>query len=186
MKHFILGIVTILLLFSCNQKTELQKECNCKVVFVENLEEVKDAKNLFSLQIPKDWKTNLYTDARQSSIYSADTIKELTESLLLDVNYMSGFVNFNDIFKLKIEQENLSKKLIQRKAKEINFLNKPSYYTISIGKKSTFKYQVLQIFTKLDAKNLLMVTAQIYGDSLVNKRICKAISLLEKIKIHKK
>ncbi|QOD61325.1 hypothetical protein H9I45_02445 [Polaribacter haliotis] len=183
MKHFILVIATTLLFFSCNTKTVLQKECNCKDVFVENLEEVKDAKNLFSLEIPKNWKTNLYTDARQSSIYSADTIKDLTESLLLDINYINNSVDFSDIFKLKIEQENLSKKLIQRKAKEINFLNKPSYYTISIGKKGEFNYNVLQIFTKLDAGNSLLATAEIYGDSLVNKRICKAISLLEKIKI---
>ncbi|QTD37970.1 hypothetical protein JL193_01300 [Polaribacter batillariae] len=183
MKHFILGIAATLLLYSCHRRTDLQKECDCKEVFVENLEEIKDAKHLFSLQIPKDWKTNLYTDARQSSIYCADTIKELTKSLLLDVNYINTSVIFTDIFKLKIEQENLSKKHIQTKAKEITFLNKPSYYTVSIGKKGTFKYRILQIFTKLDAENSLMATAQIYGDSLVNRRICKAISLLEKIKI---
>ncbi|WP_435414912.1 hypothetical protein [Polaribacter aestuariivivens] len=186
MKHIILAIVTILLLFSCQQKTDLQKECNCKEIFIKNLEDVTDAKNIFSIQLPKNWKKNLYTDNTQTSIYAADTIKQLTESILLDVNFIKNKITFNDIFKLKIEQESLSKKLIQKKAKEIIFLNKPSYYTIAIGKKGNFKYQVLQIFTKVNNQNSLLTTAQIYGDSLVENRICKAITLLEKMKIQQK
>lgn len=182
-KSIAFSIIASLLLFSCQQKTDLQKACNCKEAFFQNLEETTGANGYFSVKLPKTWKVNLYTDNYQSSIYAADTIQELTSSILLDINYMKNNININDIFKLKIEQDNLANNLIQKKGQEITFLNKPSYFTIAFGKKEKFKYQQLQVFSKIDNKNSLLATALIYGDSLVDKRICKAISLLEKIKL---
>ena len=176
-------IIASLLLYSCQQKTDLQKICNCKEVFFKNLEETTSTNGYFSVRLPKTWNVNLYTDNYQSSIYAADTIQKLTSSILLDINYIKNNININDIFKLKIEQDNLANKLVQVKGQEITFLNKPSYFTIAYGKKEKFKYLQLQVFCKIDDKNSLLAKALIYGDSLVDKRICKAISLLEKIKL---
>lgn len=178
-----LFLLASLLLFSCNHKTELQQEFNCKEKFITNLEVVTDVKNLFSIEIPKDWKTNLYTDEIQSSIFTADTTKQLTRSILLDVNFVKKRIEFNDLFKLKIEQENLSNRLIQKQKKEVLFLNKAGYYVLSFGKKNNFKYQSLQLFLQVNKENSIIAKAEIYGDSLVDKRICKAITLLEKIKL---
>ncbi|WP_439129803.1 hypothetical protein [Polaribacter sp.] len=176
-------IIASLLFLSCQQQTDLQKQCNCKEVYLQNLEETKDTDAYFSVKLPNTWKVNLYKDNYQSSIYAADTIKELTSSILLDVNYMQHTININDLFKLKIEQDNLVNNLIQKKGQEISFLGKPSYFTLAFGKKDDYTYQQLQVFSKIDNKNALLATAIFYGDSLVEKRICSAISLLEKIKI---
>ena len=143
----------------------------------------KDVKNLFSMEIPKTWKTNLYYDTSQSSIYTADTTKQLTETLLLDITNISKKINFSTSFKLKQEQENLSKSLIQIKSKETTIFNKPSYYTISKGQKNGFKYQICHLFIKTNAQNFILAKAEIYGDSLVNERLCNAFTLIEKIKI---
>jgi hypothetical protein len=108
---------------------------NCKKTNIHNLEVINDVKNIFSVEFPKNWKTNLFFDENQSSIFTADTTKQLTETVLLDISFINKEINFNDSFKLQQEQESLSKNLIQTTSKEIKLLNKPTYYTISKGKK---------------------------------------------------
>lgn len=182
-KLIIVLIVASSLFLSCAKKSEISKDFNCKTVNFKNLEEIKDVKNLFSVEIPKNWKTNLYYDDSQSSIYTADTTKQLTETLLLDITNISKNINFNASFKLKQEQESLSKKLIQVKSKETTIFNKPSYYTISKGKKRGYEYQVCHFFIKKNEQNFMLAKAEIYGDSIVNERLCNAFTLIEKIKL---
>lgn len=159
------------------------QDFSCKEIYYNDLEVIKDVQGIFSVQLPTSWKTNLYTDEIQSSIYTADTTKQLTASLLLDVSYISNSIEINELFKLKIEQDNLSNKRIQKKGKALIFLNKPSYYTVSVGKKGKYAYQLLQLYIKIDKENSLVVKAEIYGDSLVSERLCSAITLIEKIEI---
>lgn len=182
MKNILLIIIASLLFFSCAHQTEISKYFNCKTTSFKNLEVVEDVKNVFSIEIPKTWKTNLYYDDLQSSIYTADTTKQLTESLLLDVTFINKNINFDTSFKLEQEQENLSKRLIKIKSEETTFLEKPSYYTVSKGKKREFNYQVCNIFIKINDQSFILAKAEVYGDSLVNKRLCNAIALIENIK----
>ena len=182
-KSVFLLFASTLLFFSCNKQSKLSKDFNCKISNFKNLEKVKDVKKLFSIDIPKTWKTNLFYDDLQSSIYTADTTKQLTETLLLDVTYFNKNINFNDVFKLKQEQENLSKSLIQIKSKETTLIEKPTYYTTAKGKKGNFNYQVSHFFIKINDQNFILAKAEVYGGSLVKKRMCKAFTLIEKIKI---
>ena len=182
MKKIILLIGASLLLLSCSQQSEISSDFNCKTSIFKDLEEVKDVKNLFSVQIPKTWKTNLYYDQIQSSIYTADTTKQLTETLLLDFTIINKNIKFDTAFKLKQEQENLTKKLIKIKSKETSIINKPTYFTISKGKKGSYDYQVCHFFIKVNEQNFILAKAEVYGDSLVNKRLCKAFSFIENIK----
>ena len=180
----ILFILIASLLFSCQNQSEISNDFQCDSKDIKNLEVIKDVKGIFSVKYPKNWKTNLFYDDIQSSIYSADTTKQLTETLLIDVTFIKKEINFNDAFKLQKEQESLSKNLIQTKSKEINLLNKSSFYTVSKGKKGKFPYQICNIYIKINNNNFIFAKAEIYGDSLVNQRLCKGFSLIEKIKIH--
>jgi len=182
MKNILFIITTSLLFFSCSNQTKISKYFNCETTNFKNLEEVKDVKNLFSIEIPKTWKTNLYYDDLQSSIYTADTTKQLTESLLLDVTFINKSINFDTTFKLERAKEDLSKNLIKIKSEETIFLEKPSYYTVSKGKKGKFDYQVCHVFIKVNEQNFILAKAEVYGDSLVNKRLCNAFELIKKIK----
>ena len=85
-------ILFVSILFSCNSKSELYKELNCKSTPFSNLESIEDVKKLFTVQFPDNWKTNLYYDKSQSSIYTADTTKQLTETMLLDITHVSNTV----------------------------------------------------------------------------------------------
>lgn len=185
MKNLILLCISTLLLFSCGKKqSEISKDFNCRTSKYKNLEKVEDSKNLFSLELPKHWKINLYQDEVQSSIFAADTTKQLSETLLLDVTYINNKINFDDVFLLKQEQENLPKGLIRTKYKQVTFLEKPSIYIIYKGKKGKLNYQMQQTFIKVNEDNFILVKAEVYGDSLVNQRLCNAISLIESIKTY--
>ena len=182
MKNILFIILASLVFFSCSDQTKIHKHFNCNPTTFKDLEEVKDVKNLFSLELPKSWKTNLYYDDIQSSIYTADTTKQLTESLLLDVTFINKSINFDTSFKLERAQEDISKSLINIKSEETNFLEKPSYYTVSKGKKGKFDYQVCHVFIKINDQNFILAKAEVYGDSLVNKRLCEALTLMKKLK----
>ena len=177
-------LMASLLLFSCAKQSEISKDFNCSTTAYKNLEKVDDVKNLFSLELPKNWKINLYQDEVQSSIFAADTTKQLTETVLIDVTFIKKKITFDDAFMIQQEQENLAKGLIKIKLKEITLLDKPSIYIVYKGKKGDFTYQTINAFIKVNAQNFILAKTEIYGDSLVRERFCSSFSLIENIKIH--
>lgn len=177
----ILLVFIFISLFSCRNKEQLSQQFSCDVSSFKNLEEIRDVKNLFSVQFPEHWKTNLFYDEVQSSIYTADTTKQLTETTILDITYVSRSISFDTDFTLKHEQEMLSKKLIRIASEEIKLSGKPTYYSISRGLKAAFPYQACHVFMKVNAKNFIHAKVEIYGDSLVEERLCKAVNLIERV-----
>lgn len=177
-------LLSSFLFFSCQNKSEINQEFNCKTDLFNNLEVIGDMKSLFSVEIPKNWKTNLYHDEVQSSIFTADTTKQLTETVLLDVTFIQNKINFDDEFILQQEQEHLSKNLVKIKSKAFQLLDKPSFYMLFRGKKGKFKYQVCNTFIKVNESNFILAKSEIYGDSLVNSRLCKSFTLIDKIKLN--
>ncbi len=184
MRTSILLLFASLLSFSCINQSEITKEFNCNSSTFKNLEEVEDIKNMFSIQLPKDWKINLYRDEAQTSIFAADTTKQLTKTVLLDVTFINKSINFDDAFLLQQEQENLSKSLIKTKSKKITLLKKPSIYILYKGKKGRFNYQTCHTFIKINEQNFIFAKTEVYGDSIINQRLCNTFSLIENIKIH--
>lgn len=179
----VVSFLILLMLIGCTKTNELQDIFSCKEAFFSNLETITDQKQSFKISLPKQWNTNFYTDELQSSIYTADTTKQLTKTILLDIALFSNKIEINELFKLKLEQENLAEKRIQKNTKELTFLNKPSYFILAKGIKNKYNYQSLQLFIALNKKQSLIAKAEIYGDSLIEKRVCKAISLFNKILI---
>lgn len=181
-KVTILVTIISIVFTSCAKKSELAQILDCDASNYNNLETVEDVKSLFSIDLPKHWKINLYQDEVQSSIFAADTTKQLTETVLLDVTYIKNKINFDEAFLLKQEQENLSKNLITLTSKEFTFQEKPALYQHCKGKKGEFLYQAYHTFIKIDDSHLIFAKTEVYGDSLVNQRFCKAFSLLNNIK----
>lgn len=179
-----LFVIASLLFYSCHKQSEISKTFNCKTSSFKTLEKVNDVKNLFSIDLPKDWKINLYKDGIQSSIFAGDTTKQLTKTVLLDVSFIQKNVNFNETFLLQQEQENLSKNLIKIASKEFIFLDKPALLNIYKGKKGDFSYQICNTFIKVNEQNFILAKTEVYGDSFVNERFCKAFSLIENIQLN--
>ena len=125
----------------------------------------------------------MYQDEIQSSIFAADTTKNLTETVLLDVTFINQKINFDALFLLEQEQENLAKNLIKIKSKEFIFHKKPSIYIFYKGKKGEFPYQICNTFIKVNEENFILAKTEVYGDSIINQRFCQAFSLMEHINI---
>ena len=170
----------IIVLSSCSKKTQFINEFDCEVVAFQNLERIEDVKKLFSVYYPDSWKTNLYYDKNQSSIYTADTTKQLKETMLLDITHISSELVFDSNFIRKFNSNLKQQELTEINSNKILFRDKPTFYSEAKGVKNKFRYSVLNLFIKLDEKNYIHSTIEVYGDSLRRKRICKGINLLEK------
>lgn len=184
MKLYSLCILGFLVLISCTKQTKINKQFNCKSTYHSSaLEEITDVKKEYTVTFPKNWKTNLYYDAIQSSIYGADTTKQLSKTTILDVSLIHQKINFDAQFQLLLEKENLAKNLITINTKIIDFKNKKAFFSVSIGKKNNLKLKLLDLFIKVDENRFLHSKTTIYGDSLIDQRICNTIDLIEKINI---
>lgn len=169
-----------LIIAGCNQKSDIAKDLDCKPITYNNLEKIEDFKQSFKVALPKHWKTNLYYDKNQSSIYSADTTKQLTETILIDVTKVSKPLKLNSSFVKKYKTEKTNQDLITDVSKETEFLNKKTWFFKTSGKKANLPYRVYNFFVVLDSENYIQAKAEVYGDSLAEQRLCNAISLIEK------
>ena len=180
MKKGITLFAALLLLFSCNSNSRISKEMDCKKTSFQNLEIVDDVYKNFSVELPKNWKTNLYYDNSQSSIYAADTTKQLTETYLVDITLISSQLEFDANFILDYKNKLTNDNLVETSSFETPFLEKKSYYSRALGKKQGYPYEIINVFVQINERSHLHAKAEVYGDSLTNERLCKAIQLIEK------
>ena len=127
---YILQIGLLLIVFSsCSNQSELSGNFDCGNSNNENKTTLKDFNKNFKLNIPVSWKTELYYDNFQSEIFSADTVKQLTETYILDVSYKLGSVQFNDDYFFKNDSILSNKNLKIIKSKNILFQDKQVFGT---------------------------------------------------------
>lgn len=179
---FFLGI----LLISCAKKSELklQNELKCNTnITLCNLEKTTDYKDYFAIHLPKNWKVNLYFDNGLSSIYAADTTINLSKSTLIDAAVVYAPIAIDSTFKATITNDNSFFGLKELQTDELQFLNKKSYYSLAKGVKGKFSYHILNVFTPLNSEKFLRIKTEIYGDTLVNERLCFAVALLNKLEL---
>ena len=175
-------ICLLFLISACTKPTELEKEFMCKSeTFSGSTENTKDVKNTFTVAIPKHWKTNLFYDEIQSSVYFADTTKQLTDTYLIDITHVSNELKLDKDFIEKFKVSLSNEQLVETTSYELKFQDKDSYYSRASGKKGQFNYEVSNLFIKVNTNNYIHAKAEVYGDSLVNQRFCNAFSLIEKI-----
>ncbi len=177
--NYFISIWILLLISSCNSG-ELTKVFNCNTIKIYNLDSTDDFKKIFTVKFPKHWKTKLYYDDVISSVYSADTTLNLTKSVLIDVSFIANTASIDDNFIIKVKNDNTTMQLKEVQSKKIKFKKNNAYYNLAKGKKGKFDYHVLNLFSK-GTMGFLYVKTEIYGDSLVNERLCTAIRLIEKI-----
>lgn len=184
MKFIIFFSVFTLLFFSCTNQSNISKDFSCgDTNSYTNLETLDDFKKYFKIQLPKNWKTSYYYNSIESSIYSTDTTLSLTkEATFIGASYILNPIEIDAQFINKIKSDNHKMQLQEISSKQTKFLEKPTYYNLSKGKKGKYDYKVLNIFTKTNT-GFLYVKIEAYGDSLVDERICKAVNLVNKIEL---
>lgn len=176
-----LSLLFLILLSSCNSK-KLSDEFKCSSASFNNLEEITDFKKNFTMKLPKNWKTNLYYDEVVSSIYSADTTLSIKETVIIDASFVLNPVEIDNEFIAKIRTENSNNNLKEITSKQLKYLNNDCFYNYVEGTKGKYNYHLLNVFTKADL-GFMHIKTEIYGDSLVDERLCKAIKLIDKIRM---
>lgn len=177
--HLTLLLLVLVSYTSCTSN-KLSEEFKCSSPAFSNLEEITDFKKNFVMKLPKNWKTNLYYDEVVSSIYTADTTLSFKETVIIDASFISNPIEINNEFIDKIKAENKQENLEEVVSKEIKFLNNKAFYNYVSGKKGKYSYHLLNVFTKADL-GFMHIKTEIYGDSLVDERLCKAVKLIDKM-----
>ncbi|MDT7831835.1 hypothetical protein RQM59_05550 [Flavobacteriaceae bacterium S356] len=173
---------SLVILMSCQGSSELSLDFQCGGS-ISNLEDVADFENKFSMPIPKDWKVNLYYDSAQSSIYFADTTKQLTETTIVDVTFIKQKTNFDAAFLSNVQTNYVNAALKEEKNKTFSLNDYPSYYTVAKGIRNNFPYTICNVFINtMGDGTFIHAKLEVYGDSLVEQRLCKGIDLVEKIR----
>lgn len=181
---YLTRILLLLILQSCYQPTEIQKDFGCteKMQFKDAVL-MQDFHKKFSLLVPKNWATKLFYNEYQTTLMTADSLLPLSKSFILDVSLNNGNLKVDDNIKSTVISNIISKEHLRiTKFKIGKFHNKPSIWLLAEGTRSKMPFHLFKLLSKKDKETYYEIEAQIYGDSLVNKRVCKVISMLESLK----
>lgn len=173
--------ILIVLFSSCSKPSELSKDFNCGSINLEKTTEITDFNKNFKLHIPTSWNTAFYYNNFTSEIFTADTIKQLTKTYILDASYNLGEVIFNQDFLARNDSISTSENLEIIKANNILFQSKEGYYFVSKGFKNKFPYHKLNLTVKLSPNTYFNSFVEVYGNEAVDDRICEAIAILDNI-----
>ncbi len=180
--YFFLVITSVLMLLSCENKTDLAKEFSCKSKHqLASLEEVDDFNKNFIIKVPKYWDTKLYYDNVQSEIFSADTIKSLSESYIMNFSWVNDTIQISKI--LQAEVHKIKEKNGMKTIKESfhKFKKRDAYAHLGIGKTTNYSFRVFQYYIKIDEENYMRIKTEFYGDDDFQTRFCEALSIIEMI-----
>ncbi|KUO66884.1 MAG: hypothetical protein APF83_08375 [Lutibacter sp. BRH_c52] len=181
MRNFAFYCFVFLLFSGCSNQSEIGKKMNCSATTYKNTKEITDFNKNFTLNIPSSWKTELYFDNYQSEVFTADTIKQLSETYILAASFNLGTLNFdNDFHHRKDSVLNANNLKIIDSGNE-SFQKKPSFWYISKGIKNNFDYHRFTVLTKISENTYFSAYSEIYGTTNIDERICESISLLESI-----
>lgn len=172
-----LYLILLFSIISCSNKFELEKRFDCSTSKIKNTKQFTDFRKNYKIEIPKNWKTNLYYNSFQSEIFTADTTKQLTETYILDTSFNLGELKFDTSFIKKIDSVLIANDLELVSYGKEKFNKKPSYWYLSKGNKKGFTYHQLDFFTKLSKTNYFSTTTKVYGEHNINERFCESISI---------
>lgn len=181
MKNYWFILVVSLLILGCSNQSELENIFKCKSRSTLSSKTITDFNKNFKIDIPINWKTNLYYDEFQSEIFTADTTKQLTETYILTTSFKYGNLQFNTDFYTKNDSifKNLS--LEKLNSGTIQFKGEPGYWIVVKGKKNGFSYQQFNLYILLSENTYFNATTEIYGDERIEARICESLAILSQI-----
>lgn len=181
MRNFSFYCFVFLLFSGCSNQSEIGKKMNCSKTTYKNTKQITDFNKNFILSIPSNWKTELYFDNYQSEIFTADTLKQLSETYILAASHNLGTLNFDKDFHHRKDSVLSANNLKIISSGNESFQSKPSFWYVSKGTKNNFDYHRFTVLAKLSENTYFSAYAEIYGNMNIDERICESISLLESI-----
>lgn len=182
-KSAILFLICFVVLFvSCDKHTHgLYKDLACQSTAPSNTFIKQDFQKNFAIQIPSDWKHSGFSDELQSSIMAADTVKQLTESYILDVAFKNGEITINQDF-IETFNKQMPYEVVYNAVEP--FKEHASFWQVAKGAKQGYNYHVFQQVIKKNATSFIEIKIELYGDELVDERLCEALSLVHTLQLN--
>jgi hypothetical protein len=171
---------------SCQNSRDIFKDFTCKTPLkLKNIERVLDAKENFSLDIPKYWKTELYIDDNSSMFTTADTTKQYLNTYLIKATLINSKLILNTP-----EIEKIKAAILSDKHQTISAVVRgtfKSYPALLISAKSDkFKSGItsLHLYTPISEKFYFEIEIHCFGAKNIDKRLCEAIHIINSLKIN--
>ena len=173
----------LIIAISCSKRTSLADELTCrKFQSLGDTENKQDFNKKFEIKIPVNWKHKGYFDDYQSSLFAADTLKQLTETYILDVAYKNGEINIGDSFSVQLNKNNALEVL---KSNTEKFKDYTSYWQVSKGEKNGYPYHLFNMFIETSKQGYIEIKSEFYGEKLVDERLCESLGIISTLKILK-
>ncbi len=181
----VLFFAGLVLLTSCSQKkTELRSSFACQSKLeLKDLERVEDFKHNFTIQVPKYWNTKLYYDNKQSEIFSADTIKNLRDTYIMDFSVIYAPLKIDARLQANLRQTTMNNDLRFIKDSFHKFRGYDAYAQLSKGKSKDIDLYVFQYYIGIQPEKYLLIKTEFYGEENFKQRFCESLALIEKISI---
>ena len=97
------------------------------------------------------------------------------------MSFNSGMLNFDETFLFKTDSLLKVKNLTLIKSAESLFKDKPAYWYLVKGFKNGYPFHQFNLLVKNTANTYFSAYSEIYGDDLMDERLCSSISILENI-----
>ena len=176
-------VFLIIMQYSCQKDVFLYKEFSCQMTTSDVVKEtVEDFKNSFSVEVPKHWNTKLYYDNLQSEIFTADTLKTLNNSYIMDLSMINATIDINNLFKEKVYTVTQSEGLQTIQDNFIKFKKNKAYYHLGKGIDNNQELHVFQCYIKLSEDFYFLAKTEIYGQENVDERLCESFEVLNSLK----
>lgn len=141
----------------------------------------KDFRKNFAINVPKNWKTQLYYDSQTSEIFIADTTKQLNETFILSASFINHKLKIDSTFIRNHSQKIENQHFNIVNSKSIIYRNKPAYWAIFKGVKNNRELHRFTFFIELSENTYFTTNTDVYGNKNIEKRICESASIIEKI-----
>lgn len=167
------------LLFSCQRN---KKDANLELI------RVSDLKGKFEIGLPVNWQKEFNINGPSSGIISSDTTLELEKTIIINANWNKDTVYINSHLEKLMDSLNMTVGL-ETKIYKTGKINKyRSYFNYSYGfdsLNSLYMNHLLYILKSDSVNGHVLLTARIYGDSVLQRQTELIAEIVESIEIHK-
>ncbi len=172
-------LLILILLFSC--KTD-SKESELK------MGNVVDLNGKFQVKLPKNRKKEFNTTEFSSGIISSDTTEELKNTVIININWNQDTVYINSNLEQTLDSLNATVRLKTQMQKSGKIGDYQTSFNFSSGYDSTEKMQrnqYLYVLKEDSIKGHILMTATIFGDSILTKQSELVAEIVKTIKMNK-
>ncbi|RKD88151.1 hypothetical protein [Mangrovibacterium diazotrophicum] len=173
------ALLILILMFSCN--TDIKKS-ELKMV------NVIDLNGKFQVKLPENWKKEFNTTESSSGIISSDTARELKNKVIINVNWNLDTVYINPNLEQTLDSLNATVGLKTQMQKSGKIRAYRTSFNFSSGYDSTEKMQrnqYLYVLKKDSIKGYILMTATIFGDSILTEQSELVAEIVKTIKMNK-